>query len=169
MRIGLVTFPQTTNIIWAKHNEINTVDLRKAADMEDLEDGAPLPLPDPPRCWPPLLCASPPTPRRGPQEDGVPVYNPSGRYWIKLYHMGKQVKIEIDDLFPISSLHNLFVQSENKEEIWPQIFTKALLKLNSFKWENDPNFNFDKMVGDGSIMYSLTGLIPETMKISKML
>ena len=29
------------------------------------------------------------------------------------------------------------------------------------------NFDFDSLVGDGSVMYSLTGLIPETMDITK--
>ena len=32
-----------------------------------------------------------------PQEHGVPIYNPKGKYWVKLYHLGKLRKIEIDD------------------------------------------------------------------------
>ena len=32
-----------------------------------------------------------------PQEHGVPIYNRKGKYWGKLYHLGKLRKIEIDD------------------------------------------------------------------------
>ncbi len=35
-----------------------------------------------------------------PQEHGVPIYNPKGKYWVKLYHLGKLRKIEIDDTMP---------------------------------------------------------------------
>ena len=36
-----------------------------------------------------------------PQKNGVPVYNPNGKYWVKLYFMGKEKKIEIDDKIPV--------------------------------------------------------------------
>lgn len=60
----------------------------------------------------------------------VPQYNPSGLYWIKLYHMGKYYKIEIDDRFPVNkeTYDNYFPQAENKNEIWPLILTKAVIK-----------------------------------------
>ena len=35
-----------------------------------------------------------------PQKDGVPVYNPKGKYVINLYLMGKERKVLIDDLIP---------------------------------------------------------------------
>jgi hypothetical protein len=31
--------------------------------------------------------------------EGIPIYNPSGRYWVKLYFQGKARKVEIDDQF----------------------------------------------------------------------
>jgi hypothetical protein len=37
-----------------------------------------------------------------PQKEGVPVYNPSGRYWVKLYYRGKERKIEVDDKMPVN-------------------------------------------------------------------
>lgn len=37
-----------------------------------------------------------------------------------------------------------------------------------YKWEGNDKFDFDELVGDGSIMYSLTGLIPETLVINTM-
>jgi len=48
------------------------------------------------------------------------------------------------------------------------LFSKAICKLNMYKWKDEENFDFDKLVGDGSIMYSLTGLIPETLDICSM-
>ena len=104
--------------------------------------------------------------------------------------MGKLVKVEIDDQFPISFGNELFVRSEEKKQLWPLIFSKAICKLNRYKfakvkgvimdaqdkeiegkynWEYIKDFNFDDLVGDGSVMYSLTGLIPETLELTKML
>jgi hypothetical protein len=41
---------------------------------------------------------------------------------------------------------------------------KALLKVYSYKWYS-PNCHYDSEIGDGSIVYSLTGLIPEKIQI----
>jgi len=99
-----------------------------------------------------------------PQQDGIPIYNKSGRYWVKLYYMGREKKIEIDDKMPTSvKNHCLFPRSVKKEEIWSMLFSKALLKLNSLCMEGDQEF------GDGSVLYALTGLIPETMHIPKII
>ena len=89
-------------------------------------------------------------------KNGVPIYNPSGLYWVKLYHMGKFRKIEIDDRFPVNkeTYDNYFPQTENKNEIWPLIFTKALIKLYSYKYKCD---DYEKEeIGDSSILFSLT-------------
>lgn len=54
-----------------------------------------------------------------PQENGVPVYNQSGRYWVKLYYMGKLRKIEIDDKMPVNASGQcLYPRSAKREEIW---------------------------------------------------
>jgi len=45
------------------------------------------------------------------------------------------------------------------------LFSKAICKINRQKWENKENFDFETLVGDGSVMYALTGLIPETMDV----
>ena len=42
---------------------------------------------------------------------------------------------------------------------------KAILKVYSFKWFAD-NAQYEKEIGDGSIIYSLTGLIPEYIKMN---
>ena len=88
-------------------------------------------------------------------KNGVPQYNPSGLYWVKLYHMGKYRKIEIDDTFPVNkgTYENYFPLSEDKNEIWPLILTKALIKLYSYKYKCD-NYENEE-IGDSSILYSL--------------
>jgi len=96
-----------------------------------------------------------------PQENGSPVISPSGRYWVKLRFQGKERLVEVDDRMPCDSKRRLlFPRTVNNFEIWPHILLKAILKVFSYKWYS-ANSNFDPEVGDGSIVYSLTGLIPE--------
>lgn len=100
-----------------------------------------------------------------PQENGMPVISPSGKYWVKLRFLGKEKLIEIDDRMPCDSKKILMLpRSIYNYEIWPQLIMKALLKAYSYKWFN-PNAYYDSEVGDGSIVYSLTGLIPEKITI----
>ena len=89
-------------------------------------------------------------------KNGVPQYNPSGLYWVKLYHMGKYRKIEIDDKFPVNkeTYENYFPQTENRNEIWPLILTKALIKLYSYKYKCDKYEQEE--IGDCSVLFSLT-------------
>ena len=70
--------------------------------------------------------------------------------------MGKFRKIEIDDRFPVNkeTYENYFPQTENKNEIWPLIFTKALIKLYSYKYKCD-DYEREE-IGDSSILFSLT-------------
>ncbi len=96
-----------------------------------------------------------------PQIDGVPIYNKSGKYTVKLYFMGKERKIEIDDKMPIDFKGNvLFPKSVKKEELWATIITKAIFKMLSLQ----TNFeNFDGLIGSGLVMYSLTGMVSQTI------
>ncbi len=89
-----------------------------------------------------------------PQKDNIPTNSKTGKYWIKLYHMGKSRKIEIDDRQPCSiNDEYLLPQSEKFTEIWPALFTKAIIKLYSYKFKN---ISYNE-IGDVSILYSLTG------------
>lgn len=95
----------------------------------------------------------------------MPVLSPSGKYWVKLRFMGKERLIEVDDRMPCDSKRKLLLpRSINNYEIWPQILMKALLKVYSYKWFKE-NSLYDPEVGDGSAVYSLTGLIPEAITI----
>ena len=99
-----------------------------------------------------------------PQEHNVPVYNPKGKYWVKLYHLGKLRKIEIDDTMPTNKRDKFYLpKCDSLEEIWPCILTKALLKLYSYKIVS---YSFHEC-GDYEPFYSLTGFIPESFILNK--
>lgn len=94
-----------------------------------------------------------------PQEKGVPKFNPAGKYWVKLYYLGKERKIEIDDSFDVQldTLRFLYPMNEQASVIWPLLLTKALAQLCSFLW-NSKEKNLES--GDPIIMHALTGLVP---------
>jgi len=103
-----------------------------------------------------------------PQKDGIPVFNQKGLYWVKLYHMGKPRKIVIDDTVPCSRTGEILLPiTENSEEIWPAILTKALLKLFSYKFKS--YIYQEQEIGDLHVIYALTGYFPEQVNFDKLL
>ena len=90
-------------------------------------------------------------------EEGIPIYNPSGKYWVKLFQMGKCRKIEIDDKFPCDKkTYEIYLpQCDNINEIWPMILTKAIIKMYSYKYRNE--YYENEEIGDLSPFYALTG------------
>jgi hypothetical protein len=79
--------------------------------------------------------------------------------------MGKERLIEIDDRMPCDYRGKpILARTINILELWPQLLMKAILKVYSYKWFNEHS-QFDKEVGDGSVIYSLTGMIPEHISI----
>jgi len=98
-----------------------------------------------------------------PQKDNFPVVSSSGRYWIKLYFMGKPRKIEIDDRIPCNNYEDfIFPRCENIDEIWPALITKALLKLYSYKFRHG-SYN---ELADLSYIYSILGLHVERIPMN---
>ena len=96
-----------------------------------------------------------------PQKNGVPIYNKNGHYMVKLYHMGKMRKIEIDDRMPLSQNDEFFFpRCESLEELWPALLTKALIKLYSYKIISNKFYE----IGDAEPFYALTGYIPTIFK-----
>ena len=92
-----------------------------------------------------------------PQKDGIPIYNPKGKYIIKLYLMGKERKVTIDDTMPFTNDDEfVFPGCEDIREIWPSLFTKALLKLNIYKYRH-PYYYKNEEFNDISFIYNLTG------------
>ena len=62
-----------------------------------------------------------------PQENKIPKYNPSGRYWVKLYNFGKAKKVEIDDQMLFDRYDEILLPRTNSiEELWPVIFSRLL-------------------------------------------
>jgi len=58
----------------------------------------------------------------------------------------------------------MFPRTTDFTEIWPQLLIKAFFKLYSYKWY--PGAIYDRETGDCSLVYSLTGLIGERIKIN---
>lgn len=82
--------------------------------------------------------------------------------------MGKPRKIVIDDLVPCNKAGEILLPiTENSEEIWPAILTKALLKLFSYKFKSI--LYPAQEIGDLHIIYALTGYLPEQVNFDKML
>lgn len=98
----------------------------------------------------------------------MPVESPTGKYWVKLRFMGKERLVEIDDRMPCSAKGQpILPRTTDPEEIWPQLLMKAILKVYSYKWYST-NCQYDSEIGDASIVYSLTGLIPEHISIESL-
>ena len=93
-----------------------------------------------------------------PQENGVPQLTKSGKYWVKLLHMGKYVKVEVDDRAPLDGDRLLFPQSANISEQWAGIITKALVKFLV-------TAKIQEVVGSGLIIYALTGMVSEGISL----
>jgi hypothetical protein len=78
--------------------------------------------------------------------------------------MGKPRKIEIDDRIPCNKDGEYILpRCQNLCEIWPALYTKALLKLNIFKvkhpsyWQNEENV-------DTNFIYAMTGYHAEIIQ-----
>ena len=93
-----------------------------------------------------------------PQNNNIPIYNPQGKYIIKLYLMGKPRKIIIDDRIPCNRYNEYILPQCNLiEEIWPALFIKALIKLNMYKSRHPFYYNNEEFM-DNSLIYELTGM-----------
>mmetsp|Transcript_8145 Transcript_8145/g.16035 ORF Transcript_8145/g.16035 Transcript_8145/m.16035 type:complete len:1346 (+) Transcript_8145:259-4296(+) len=104
-----------------------------------------------------------------PQQDGVPVFNPNGKYWVKLLHHGSEVLVEIDHLIPVNRDGLMLLpRCSTIRDIWPILLSKAYLKLHSQRWKilNSQFETFEEEI-DGSFIYSLTGLLPQHFKLKK--
>uniref|UniRef100_A0A7S4NSV2 Calpain catalytic domain-containing protein n=1 Tax=Guillardia theta TaxID=55529 RepID=A0A7S4NSV2_GUITH len=58
----------------------------------------------------------------------VPIYNPSGKYAVRLHVLGQWRQVFIDDRLPCKGEECILPRVKNKAEIWPMLLTKALLK-----------------------------------------
>jgi hypothetical protein len=67
-------------------------------------------------------------------KDGLPVYNASGKYAIKLFWIGKWRKVFVDDKVPVDDEGKpLILTSAMAGELWPVLITKAVIKA-AYGW-----------------------------------
>jgi hypothetical protein len=96
-------------------------------------------------------------------EDGMPLYNPHGKYIVKLFVHGQWREVVIDDIMPVGSatgsaaLHApILPASAAPNSLWPQILSKALLRA----------YNHDMRMPVIPAIQAFTGMYPFQMPFS---
>jgi len=84
---------------------------------------------------------------------GNPIYNPVGKYIVKLFLNGMWRAVEIDDYLPMDQYGRLLTAQSSKGQLWVPLMEKAYLKVHG-------GYEF---IGSNSSrdLYCLTGWLPE--------
>eukprot|EP00967_Tisochrysis_lutea_P015590 scaffold17572_cov32-Tisochrysis_lutea.AAC.6 len=89
--------------------------------------------------------------------NGTPIYNPSGKYLVRLKFNGVSRRILIDDRLPLDRRGRPMVShSSHAEELWVSLIEKAFMKVNG-------GYDFPGS-NSGIDMHALTGWIPEQFR-----
>ncbi|RLN89780.1 hypothetical protein BBJ28_00005731 [Nothophytophthora sp. Chile5] len=81
-----------------------------------------------------------------PQDNtGQPIYNPGGKYSVRLFVLGRWRRIDIDDKLPLDNDGNIiYLASSMRNELWPTLLVKALYKVLHWMHPN-PDGNGESM------------------------
>jgi len=88
---------------------------------------------------------------------GNPIYNPEGKYIIKLYLNGSWRAVEIDDYVPVSRHGSLIGAYSNKGKMWISLMEKAYLKAHG-------GYDFDGSLSSRDL-FIFTGWLPENIDL----
>lgn len=93
----------------------------------------------------------------------MPLYNPHGKYIVRLYFMGSWRKITVDDSLPFDNNGKLLLPSTTRQhELWPLLLTKGLIKIAALDYRNRRESN---EFNDFNVLHHLTGWHPEIVPI----
>jgi len=93
----------------------------------------------------------------------TPMYNPGGKYCLKIFWMGCWRKITVDDFIPCDENGNILLPRTAKEnELWPLLLSKALVKVASLDYFGGNSFS---EMGDTNMVHCLTGWLPEPIPL----
>ena len=95
-----------------------------------------------------------------PQDNnGNPIYNPTGEYKIKLFINGTWRGVTIDDFLPIDVNGNWLGAYSSRGKMWVSLIEKAYLK-------SQGGYDFDGS-NSSKDLYVLTGWLPEKHNLRK--
>ena len=95
-----------------------------------------------------------------PQDNnGNPIYNPTGEYVVKLFVNGTWRGVRIDDYFPMNQNGYWLCAYSERGKLWVSLIEKAYLKLNG-------GYDFDGSNSSRDLYY-LTGWLPEKFRLNK--
>eukprot|EP00057_Strongylocentrotus_purpuratus_P006163 XP_011660637.1 PREDICTED: androglobin isoform X28 [Strongylocentrotus purpuratus] len=93
----------------------------------------------------------------------LPLYNPHGKYIIRVYWMGTWRKVTVDDTIPFDDNGKMLLPcSRLTHELWPMLLTKALIKVFSLDYSTGSS---SCEFGDVTVIQTLTGWLPETIPL----
>jgi calpain-7 len=92
--------------------------------------------------------------------NGKPIYNPAGKYIVKLFVNGTWRAVTVDDYFPRSKFDTWSGAYSGRGKLWVNILEKAYLKLHGGYDFPGSNSSRD--------LYVLTGWLPQSYRMAKM-
>ena len=95
-----------------------------------------------------------------PQDNnGNPIYNPTGEYIVKMFVNGTWRSVYIDDYLPMNNNGDWLCAYSSRGKLWVSLLEKAYLKLNG---------GYDFMGSNSSRdLYVMTGWLPQKYRIKK--